>query len=150
MQRRVESCLCGVCLITSAVVFSNMGDECQWLAYRSVMSQHRKLFESNSKLPTVAISPDDQQEESDCLTLAAVMHRRSSTVLVYLCHAYCVWLVQWVLCNASCIVIVLLSICLLYSSLLCLMCCLLFLCSWFCVNPFLSPRAFLFHHRNCH
>ncbi|GFG32508.1 hypothetical protein Cfor_04336 [Coptotermes formosanus] len=47
---------------------------------RSVMSQHRKLFESNSKLPTVAISPDDQQEESDCLTLTAVMHRRSSTV----------------------------------------------------------------------
>ncbi|XP_069695367.1 early estrogen-induced gene 1 protein isoform X4 [Periplaneta americana] len=48
---------------------------------RSMMSQHRKLFESNSKLPTVAISPDDQPEESDCLTLtAAVMHRRSSTV----------------------------------------------------------------------
>ncbi|XP_021922679.1 protein FAM102A isoform X4 [Zootermopsis nevadensis] len=48
---------------------------------RSVMSQHRKLFESNSKLPTVAISPDDQPEESDNLTLtAAVMHRRSSTV----------------------------------------------------------------------
>ncbi|PNF24057.1 hypothetical protein B7P43_G08111 [Cryptotermes secundus] len=34
---------------------------------RSVMSQHRKLFESNSKLPTVAISPDDQPEESDCV-----------------------------------------------------------------------------------
>ncbi|XP_023716945.1 protein FAM102B [Cryptotermes secundus] len=49
--------------------------------HRSVMSQHRKLFESNSKLPTVAISPDDQPEESDCLTLTtAVMHRRSSTV----------------------------------------------------------------------
>lgn len=64
-------------------MFSDMGPECQWLAYRSVMSQHRKLFESNSKLPTVAISPDDQPEESDCLTLtAAVMHRRSSTVLV--------------------------------------------------------------------
>jgi hypothetical protein len=95
------------------------------------MSQHRKLFESNSKLPTVAISPDDQQEESDCLTLTAVMHRRSSTVLVYLCHACCVWLVQWVLRNACCIDIVLLSICLLCSSPLCLMCCVLFLCSWF-------------------
>lgn len=72
--------------LCAVVVFSDVGVEHQWLAYRSVMSQHRKLFESNSKLPTVAISPDDQPEESDNLTVtAAVMHRRSSTVLVYKC-----------------------------------------------------------------
>ncbi|KAK7867221.1 hypothetical protein R5R35_008398 [Gryllus longicercus] len=46
---------------------------------------HRKLFESNSKLPTVATSPDDQPEESDLLSLpppppVATIQRRSSTV----------------------------------------------------------------------
>nr|CAD7589652.1 unnamed protein product [Timema genevievae] len=47
-----------------------------------VRSQHRKLFESNSKLPTVAISPDDQPEETDVMVLPAPLHRRSSTVLL--------------------------------------------------------------------
>ncbi|XP_046986610.1 protein FAM102A isoform X2 [Schistocerca americana] len=49
---------------------------------RGVMSQHhRKLFESTSKLPTVAISPDDQPEENDTMSLPPTMtYRRSSTV----------------------------------------------------------------------
>lgn len=49
-------------------------------AYRSV---HRKLLESNSKLPTVATSPDDVPEEAaDSLPPVTLLIRRSSQVLV--------------------------------------------------------------------
>ncbi|XP_066994154.2 early estrogen-induced gene 1 protein isoform X6 [Anabrus simplex] len=48
------------------------------------VQHHRKLFESNTKLPTVAISPDDQPEENDAVSLPpvaiVVTQRRSSTV----------------------------------------------------------------------
>lgn len=51
-------------------------------AYRSV---HRKLLESNSKLPTVTTSPDDVPEEAaDLLPPVTLLIRRSSQVLVYL------------------------------------------------------------------